>query len=993
MSYMSYKSKTPMIDEYFDIYNEKVKEYGEKTCVLMMNGSFYENFSIDNEIEKIGNTYELSKLLNMVYANKKGNLKENNRSYPNFIGFNTGVLQKYLPILLENDYTVVIVDQLESSQNKKGKLIKRGITAIYSKCLQPLNFDNESTNYYNLVYITIQIEPSKKSSTKRNAILIQQLNISVVCVNNFTNNIQLTERKITFLPGKIENCLNDLDNLLYKYFAKEIHVNILDNESANANNSHDIYKYFNNNYENLKFKILNESEYKDYFVENYQNEYLKKVYKHVNFGLVQPVQYFHLEKYTLSIFNFMLVLDYISKHDHKYITNLSIPQIINDTDYLLLELNTYSQLNIDAVFDIINYTKTSIGKRYLKSLLCKPMKNPLDINMMYNLTDELEHFSLQNGDIYNKCDKLLTSITDFEKLHRKMALDMLHPYEFEKLHTSYNTIITITQLLKSKQTYLNNILPNDDIMVQLHKYIEMYTKTFDLDKMKCYNLNTTQNEISNYFHKGVIHELDIIQKQIEDFEIQIEEQRLNYNSKFDSSKNDKNEFIKLNYSDMEGYSFICTNIRYQTLLQKMKTEKDESYTQFKIKQTNNVVKFYTNELVKLSNNLVNNRELLNNKINLHYLNTMKGYYNDNHYIFNQLKIFIEKLDVINSNYICKVKNNYTRPIIRDNDSDNNDSFLEAVEIRHPIVEKLAESTYITNDITLNKSSSGMLLYGLNSCGKSTTLRAIGVCVILAQAGLFVPCKSFTYSPFHTLISQVDSHDDMNKGVSSFINECIGIKKILQCSGKNTLCIADELTKGTEQNSGTSILASIIIELIKNNTKFFFTSHLHDVPNIPDIKQQHQLQICHLSVNIQNDNIIFERKIKPGSGPTLYGLEVCSNILKDYDQFVDTAFKIRNQLTNNNTKILSNKKSRYNKKKILDNCQICNSQNNLETHHIEFQSNCDEKGFVKNKHFHKNELFNLVCLCKICHDKITFGKIICTGYKDSLNGTYLDWCDV
>lgn len=984
MSCKSYKSKTPMVDEYFDIYNEKVKEYGEKTCVLIMNGSFYENFSIDNDVEKIGNTYELSKLLNMVYANKKGNLKENNRSYPNFIGFNTGVLQKYLPILLENDYTVVIVDQLESSQNKKGKLIKRGVTAVYSKCLQPLNFDNESTNYYNLVHITIKIEPSKKSSNKRNAILIQELNISVVCVNNFTNNIQLTERKIVFIPGKIENCLNDLDNLLYKYFAKELHVNILCEEGNHSNDTQEIYKYFNNNYENLKFKILNNFDgLKDYFSVNYQNEYFKKVYKHINFGLIQPIQYFHLEKHELSIFNFMLTLDYIGKHDHKYITNLSIPHIINDDDYLLLELNTYSQLNINAVFEIIDYTKTSIGKRYLKSLLCKPMKISHEINTMYNLTDELECVAINNSERYNKCDKLLTSITDFEKLHRKMALDMLHPYEFEKLHTSYTTIITIVNSLKG---LFNDILPNDKVMSDLNKYIEKYTNTFNLEKMKCYNLNTTQNEISNYFHKGVINELDIIQKQIEDIELKIEEQRLNYNSKFDSSKNDKNDFIKLNYTDMEGYSFTCTNIRYQTLLQKLKSDNDDSYLQFKIKQTNNVVKFYTNDLIKLSNNLINNRELLNNKINVHYLNIMRNYYNEYYSIFNILKEFIEKLDIINSNYICKTKNNYTRPIIKEQES----SFLEAIGLRHPIVEKLSESTYVTNDIVLNETSSGMLLYGLNSCGKSTTLRAIGVCVILAQAGLFVPCQSFTYSPFHTLISQVDSNDDMNKGVSSFINECIGIKKILQCSGKYTLCIADELTKGTEQNSGTSILASIILELLKNETKFFFTSHLHDVPNIPEIQKQHQLQICHLSVNIQNDNIIFERKIKPGSGPTLYGLEVCSNILKDYGDFVDTAFKIRNQLTKNNTQILSNKKSRYNKKKILDNCQICNSQNNLETHHIEFQSNADEKGFIKNKQFHKNEIFNLVCLCKSCHDKITFGKIQCTGYKNSTNGTFLDW---
>ena len=980
-----------MIDEYFNIYNEKVKEYGEKTCVLMMVGSFYEIYSIDNEQEKIGNTYELSKLLNMIYANKKGNLKENNRSYPNFIGFNTGVLQKYLPILLENDYTVVIVDQLESSDNKKGKLVKRGVTAVYSKCLQPLNFDNETTNNYNLVHITIQIDPIKKTSTKRNASFIQNMQLSLVCINNFTNTIQITERKFSFLPNKIENCLNDFDNLMYKYFAKEIHVNLIDTDENTY--CSEIKHYFDTNYENLKFNLIDKQEYKDYFCIQYQNEYLKKVYSHIKFGLLQPIHYFNLEHYPLSIFNFMITLDFIGKHDHKYITNLNVPTIINDNNYLLLELNTYSQLSINSVCDIIDYTKTSIGKRYLKSLLCKPFKDVEQIHNMYNLTDEIEF--LHTTDYYQKFTSLLNGIVDFEKLHRKMALEMLHPYEFEKLDNTYHIILELISLLKQNNTVLS-ILPNDDMIDQLNDYLNAYSRLFILDKMKCYNLNTSQNEISNYFHDGVIQELDTIQNQITKIEKQMEEQRCIYNSKFDiGKKNETCDFVKLTYTDMDGYSFTCTKIRYQTLLQKMKNEKDDSYTRFKMKQNNNVVKFSSDELVKLSHHLISNRELLNKKINIHYLNTLKQFYEQYHQLFNHLKLFIEKLDLIHSNYTCKIKNNYTRPCVQT----SNVSFVEAIEIRHPIIEKLTLANYVTNDILLNSGSpyltndtgtSGMLLYGLNSCGKSTILRAIGVCVILAQAGLFVPCKSFKFSPFHTIISQVDSHDDMNKGVSSFINECIGIKKILQCSGKNTLCIADELTKGTEQNSGTSILASIILKLIENNTKFFFTSHLHTVPTIKEIKEQSTLQICHLSVDIKDNNIIFERKIKPDSGPTLYGLEVCSNILKDFPSFIDTAFKIRNQITNNKTKILSTKKSKYNSKKILDNCQICNSKEHLETHHIEFQSNCDEKGFVKDKHFHKNDVFNLACLCKECHDKITYNKIICHGYKDSINGRFLDW---
>jgi len=75
---------------------------------------------------------------------------------------------------------------------------------------------------------------------------------------------------------------------------------------------------------------------------------------------------------------------------------------------------------------------------------------------------------------------------------------------------------------------------------------------------------------------------------------------------------------------------------------------------------------------------------------------------------------------------------------------------------------------------------------------------------------------------------------------------------------------------------------------------------------------------------------------------------------------------------------------------MNNCEICNSNEFLETHHINFQCNSDEKGFIKDKYFHKNELYNLACLCKSCHSKITYGKIICHGYKIGINGKFLDY---
>ena len=252
----------------------------------------------------------------------------------------------------------------------------------------------------------------------------------------------------------------------------------------------------------------------------------------------------------------------------------------------------------------------------------------------------------------------------------------------------------------------------------------------------------------------------------------------------------------------------------------------------------------------------------------------------------------------------------------------------------------------------------------------------------------MPCKKFRYYPFDTIISQVDLTDDLFKGKSSFITEMIGLKRILQCSTKNTLVLSDELSKGTEHNSSISLVSSVIIELLKRNTKIFFTTHLNKIPEIPEIiklTDNNKLLINHLSVIIKNNNIIYERKLQSGSGSPLYGLEVAKYLL-ECPELIDNAFEIRNNLINHNTKI---KKSVYNKKKIIKSCEICNDTKNLETDHIIEQKTTDDKGFIKNG-LNKNHLSNLCILCHQCHLKKTLGKIKINGYKSSINGTYLDY---
>lgn len=967
-------TKSTMIQEYFDIYNEKVKEYGDNTCVLYENGAFYEVYQIDNEYEKIGNASIISKILNdMKYTSKLiGKITVN------FIGFNTSCLDKFLPMLLSANYTVILVNQLEDANNRSSKgNLKRGVTKIYSPSLQPLEY-----NSGNLLSIILDIQ-TIKSSNKKNASLVHQLNTSICCVKNEYNDIEITENVFMCKYNDIHSltlCLDELDRIIYRYFPKEIQVKIIHNEFWGMKLIQD---FLDNNYENVMMSLINKSDIKHFLDKDYQNKFLSEVYSHITFGLISPIEYMNLCEYDLSVINLIYTIEFIGRHDITYTKNLNLPKIINENSNLILELNTVEQLNIlsktthhktkpESVFDVINHTKTAIGKRHLLSLLCKPFKDCDAIKERYIITEELSN-------IIKEVEHILTNIQDFEKLHRKMSLDLLHPYEFVKLHNNYKNILNISTLLNNNDNFSRINLTDKDIKL-FDLYMKDYTSKFDLETMLKIDLNTSKDEIINYFNRGIIPELDTIQDKITDIENKREELRLFYDSKI-NSKND-NQMIKLVYTENEGYSFACTKIRYHLLLEKLKDCKVKY--DFRLKQTNNITKFCPDELINLSTELLNYRDLLHKKIKLHYLNVINSYYTSYNELFAKCKILIETIDVCFSNYKCKEKYRYTCPELIDDET----SFLEASELRHPIIERLGKN-YIPNDIVLNKESNGLLLFGLNSSGKSSLLRAIGICIILAQCGLYVPCSKLKYSPFNTIISQVDLTDNLFSGKSSFITETLGLKKIIRCAGPNTLVLCDEMCKGTEHSSSVGLVASVIKRLIMTNSKFFFTTHLHKLKEEESIVQDDKIQICHLSVDIKNNDIIFERKLTLGSGSELYGLEVAKTILED-DLLIDDAFRIRNRLLDKKSGILGSKKSVYNSKKILKKCEICQSTKNLETDHIIPQCEADQDGFLNNVHYHKNEEFNLATLCKDCHLKKTLSKITIHGYKDGLKGKFLDY---
>jgi DNA mismatch repair protein MutS len=403
-------------------------------------------------------------------------------------------------------------------------------------------------------------------------------------------------------------------------------------------------------------------------------------------------------------------------------------------------------------------------------------------------------------------------------------------------------------------------------------------------------------------------------------------------------------------------------------------------------------KIFLPKLGNTSDNVLALKEKLINLVKKTYINNLTTFSSKYKDIFKSLSRFIAIIDFVKSGAKTAKNYNYCKPIITPN---KNKGFFDAQKLRHPIAERIRTTIeYVPHNIKLGKDTNldGILLYGLNSSGKSTTMKAIGLSIVLAQSGLYVPAENFTYSPYTSLFARITGSDNIFKGLSQFSLEMTELSAILKRNGPKTLVIGDEVCRGTEHTSGNSIVAATIIMLAKSQCSFIFATHLHEIAEMKRIQELDNVKIFHLSVDYDKitDQLIFDRILKPGSGSKVYGLTVAKYIIKD-NEFIKLAQEIKNELIGEPNEILSTKTSQYNSNLYVNCCQVCHKTNNeneehtglLDVHHITDRHLMPNGGYVKRMAFlfvrnvikRQNHFMQLELQFQDIHRRICIRKLI------------------
>jgi DNA mismatch repair protein MutS len=278
-----------------------------------------------------------------------------------------------------------------------------------------------------------------------------------------------------------------------------------------------------------------------------------------------------------------------------------------------------------------------------------------------------------------------------------------------------------------------------------------------------------------------------------------------------------------------------------------------------------------------------------------------------------------------------------------------------------------------------------MLFGTNAVGKSSLIRSIGMSIVLAQAGFYVPCKSFVYKPYSAIFTRILGNDDIFKGLSTFAVEMSELSSIMKTADNNSLVLGDELCSGTETTSALCIVSAGVEMLHNKNTSFIFATHFHELTTREELMNLNRLSLQHMVVRYDEKLkcLIYDRKLKDGPGNKLYGLEVCKALSMPND-FLKLANQYRCKYGNEQNTILNSRESRYNSKKLKNICEIC-KKDAAEIHHMQPQCDSNEEGFIGS--FHKNHPANLMSICKKCHEQITKDNIKHRRVKTGMGMTH------
>lgn len=560
---------------------------------------------------------------------------------------------------------------------------------------------------------------------------------------------------------------------------------------------------------------------------------------------------FGIDKMSLGIVAAGAILHYLQETQKSNLSHLRKISLFNPSEFMILDNATKRNLEIlfsmqegsreGSLLSIIDKTETPMGGRLLKRWLSSPLIKLQPILQRQDAVQDLFSGKEQRSTL----NALLKEIGDLERLISKVCTGRSNPRDIVSLKTSARKFPLLKAVLENTTA---------ELLRQIHDQLD------DLEQ-----LTNRIDEVVNDFPPLSLADGGVIRQ---GFSPELDELR-------DISLNGKDWIANLQKSEREKTGISSLKISYNRVfgyyIDISNAHKDKVPDRYIRKQTLvNSERYITPELKEYEEKILHAEEKI---------------YELESELFNELRLeiamqadkiqknarLIATLDVLASFSEAAIQYGYIRPVLDDGTK------VHIEEGRHPVVERILPPgvKFTANDVLLDTEDNQIIiLTGPNMAGKSVYLRQLGLLILLAQVGSFIPAKSAHLGVVDRIFTRVGASDNISAGESTFLVEMQEAANILNNATQKSIILLDEIGRGTSTFDGISIAWSITEYLHENPeiaAKTVFATHYHELNEMAEIFPR--IKNYKVEVREYNDKVIFLHKVSVGKADHSYGIQV------------------------------------------------------------------------------------------------------------------------
>ncbi len=520
-------------------------------------------------------------------------------------------------------------------------------------------------------------------------------------------------------------------------------------------------------------------------------------------------------------------------------------------DYIALDPETKRNLELvssmreggrdGSLIQILDETKTPMGGRLLRQWLLRPVRNAGVIEERLDAVEEL----FGSRVLREQISGVLAQIGDLERLIARICLKRANPRDLAALASSLEQIPAIVRLLDNARA------PTLD---QIGSQTKPCPEVVEMVRSALVDDPPAHVASGGTIREGFSTDLDELR------EIASSGKQFLGSLQAEEIKRTGIHSLKVGFNRVFGYYIEVTNAHREKVpddyVRKQTLVNAERYITPRLKEYEEKILTAEEQMGRLEQDLF---ETLRD--------TVAGFAET---IQNNAGL-IAVLDVLTSFAVVAEKHRYVRPQITDG------LILDIEEGRHPVVEATLPpgEPFIPNSISLDQASEQILIVtGPNMAGKSVVLRQVGLIVLMAQVGSFVPAQKATIGVVDKIFTRVGASDNLAAGESTFLVEMNETANILNNATPRSLILFDEVGRGTSTFDGLSIAWAIVEYLHEHAavaSRVLFATHYHELNALAE--RYERVRNARIQVREHDGKVIFLRKLVPGGADHSYGIEV------------------------------------------------------------------------------------------------------------------------